>query len=129
MQRIWQGATTLIMVSLVLALMACAAGTNAGSADIRGTITSIDPVNPEGRASDVVGSVLIEGSIEADTQVDKASVTITRATRILRQEGEGRRAVTFEALEVGQRVQARFTGPVAESYPVQATAAEIVILE
>lgn len=129
MRRIWQRATALIVLSIVLALAACTAEIGDGGADIRGTVTSIHPANPEGQASGLLGSVLIEGSVEADTQFDKAAVTITGQTRIVQQQGQDRRPASFESLAVGQRVQARFTGPAAESYPVQATAAEIVILE
>ncbi|MCI0662531.1 MAG: YobA family protein [Acidobacteria bacterium] len=46
----------------------------------------------------------------------------------IEQSGE-RKASEFAALEVGQRVEARFTGPVRESYPVQADAAEITIIK
>ena len=36
---------------------------------------------------------------------------------------------SFQELHVGQRVEAWFQGPVAQSYPVQATAGRIVVLE
>lgn len=90
---------------------------------IRGNITNIQQV--DGRA----GSVLIEGALEDDTQYDRASVNITDQTRLLKQVGQERVPATVEDLRVGQRVAAKFTGPVLESYPVQATASEIVILE
>ncbi len=93
------------------------------NADIRGNITNIQ------QADGTAGSVLIEGALEDDTQYDRAVVNITDQTRILKQEGEERVPAAVEDLEVGQRVEAEFTGPVLESYPVQATASEIVILE
>ena len=37
--------------------------------------------------------------------------------------------ITFRDLTPGRRVQVLFTGPVAESYPVQAPALQVVILE
>ena len=46
-----------------------------------------------------------------------------------RRREQERRPATFEALQVGQKVEAWFTGPVAESYPVQAVASDIVILK
>jgi len=98
-------------------------------ADIRGDITSIHQADAENGEKGIVGSILIEGVIEEDTEFDKASVTITDKTRIFEQKGQDRRPVTFESLKMGQRVQARFTGPVMESYPVQATASEVVILK
>ena len=54
----------------------------------------------------------------------KARVRITEATQVLR-EGEGIVGVT--KLGVGQQVTVWFTGPVMESYPLQATAGVIVI--
>ena len=42
--------------------------------------------------------------------------------------GEGRRELAASDLAVGQRVAVRFAGPVAESYPVQATAGDIEII-
>ena len=49
-------------------------------------------------------------------------------TRILLQAGNAMMEVTFGDLMVGQTVEAWFTGPVAESYPVQAKASQIVIV-
>lgn len=97
--------------------------------DIRGFITDMVRGDMPGAEMEFVGSILIEGEIEEDTGFDKAFVRITDETRIFEQVGGERREVTFAALAVGQRVEAQFTGPVAESYPVQATASRIVILE
>ena len=92
--------------------------------DIRGTVTDVRPsATPEGEH---LATVLVEGKKEADTQYDKASVRITRATR-LRLESSNR-PVALEDLAVGTVVEMRFTGPVAESYPVQATAEEVAVL-
>jgi hypothetical protein len=96
--------------------------------DVRGKITHITRAAGKGRHK-VIGSVLIEGAKEPDTQVDKASVTVTAETELFIMHGGERKPAEFAALREGQRVEARFTGPVRESYPVQATAAEITILE
>ncbi len=120
-----------LLIGLMTLLLGCGpfgAG-ESGQVDIRGNITSIHRADTQSQEKGIMGSILIEGAIEEDTQFDKASVTITEETRIFLQEGQERRPVTFEALQVGQRVEARFTGPVMESYPVQATAREIVILQ
>jgi hypothetical protein len=55
-------------------------------------------------------------------------VTVTEDTRIHVQHGSEFEEATFSDLQVGQYVEAVFAGPVAESYPVQATASEIVVL-
>lgn len=96
--------------------------------DVRGAITQITRSEDQGRGK-VLARVLIEGSKESDTEVDKATVTVTSATKLfIRRAGE-RVPAELAALEEGQKVEALFTGPVMESYPVQATAAEITILE
>ena len=97
--------------------------------DIRGKITNIHRANTDGGNDKLLGSVMIEGVKEADTEFDKASVRITNETRIFDQRGKERKQASFDALKTGQKVEARFTGPVMESYPVQATAGEIVILK
>ena len=94
--------------------------------DIRGSISTIREASEDHKNRGVFASVLIEGALELDTLVDRAVVTITRDTRIQNQDGQ---SLGIEALQTGIRVQALFSGPVMESYPVQATASEIVILK
>ena len=94
------------------------------AADIRGKITTVTPAG----TAKTGGSVRIEGTVEKDTTVDKAATRITAQTKILKLENGKKTAQTFNDLKVGQSVEATFTGPVAESYPVQATAGEIIIL-
>lgn len=74
-------------------------------------------------------SVLIENDPLEESGSDKASVEITPDTRISRQQGQDQVPATPEDLEAGQLVEATFSGPVAESYPVQATAGSMLILE
>lgn len=54
----------------------------------------------------------------------KAGVRITDSTRVSRR---GKGVVGVTDLRVGQQVSVWFTGPVMESYPLQATAGVIVI--
>ncbi len=114
-----------------LALALLAACTNGGDAapspsdpHIRGVITSISD-----GSGDVVGSVRIEGDIAQDTTYDKAVVRVEGDTLLFRQAGNAMMEVTFADLTVGQTVEAWFTGPVAESYPVQVKASQIVIVD
>ena len=113
-------------LALVL-LSACTSDDDAAPAadgpDIRGVITSITA-----GSGDVTGSVRIEGAIDQDTAYDKAVVRVEGDTRIFRQAGNALMEVTFSDLTVGQTVEAWFTGPVAESYPVQVKASQIVIV-
>ncbi|HEX7524681.1 MAG TPA: hypothetical protein VF327_00165, partial [Gaiellaceae bacterium] len=100
----------------------------AGGPSISGVISTLSAADGSWSAG-VLGSVLIEGKLQSDTSFDKASVTVTDKTRIYLEDAQGRHAVDFSYLRVGQIVAATFTGAVAESYPVQATASEIVILK
>jgi hypothetical protein len=97
--------------------------------DVRGAITRITRAGGDGRGK-ALARVLIEGAKDPDTQVDKAVVDVTAETEFfVKSDGKQRKPAEFAALKEGQRAEARFTGPVRESYPVQATAAEITILE
>jgi hypothetical protein len=116
-----------LLIYLLLAIAGCTStvAPPQGNPAIRGTITSRNA----GAGDDRVGSILVEGQVEADTSFDKASIAITAKTRIFEQVGPELRPTTFEALQMGRPVAAWFDGPVAESYPVQATASDIVILK
>ncbi len=115
-----------------LALSAFALGTldggGQGRVDIRGSIKKVTPTPKASEKGALLGSLLIEGPKDAGTSHDKASVRVTAATKIYKGAGGARKPAMFSDLKEGLTVEATFTGPVAESYPVQATAGEIVIL-
>jgi beta-N-acetylhexosaminidase len=94
-------------------------------ADVRGEVKKVTGL----RAKDLVGNVLVEGSKEKDTQHDKASVTLTSKTKIYLWADGKKKDAKFTDVKEGSKVQCVFTGPVAESYPVQARASEVIILE
>jgi hypothetical protein len=100
----------------------------AGAPDIIGSVDTLNVADGSWNAG-IRGSFLIVGKIQNGTSVDKAFVTVTDKTRIYVQTAQGRRQVDFSYLGVGQTVAMTFTGPVAESYPVQATAGTIVIIK
>lgn len=119
--------TTNVCLGLILAGSVCGPAFAEGvKVDIRGNISSVQKANPNNQG--VFGTVLIEGKIEKDTGFDKASVRITRSTKLLERKDGREVAIKFEDLKVGQRVEAAFDGPVAESYPVQTNAGRIVVL-
>jgi hypothetical protein len=64
----------------------------------------------------------------ADKLIRKYMVTIKDETLIFKQDGGNRRQVDFKALETRQQVQIWFSGPILESFPVQGTAQQIVII-
>jgi hypothetical protein len=135
-----------------LTLAACAPAPIAANRppDIRGTIASLRAVPARGTASagdpsrpvsnldptptpaPAAGSpeyvLLVEGSPTEGTTYDRASVRVTAQTIVAQGDEQQRQPATAADLAVGQRVAIWFTGPVAESYPVQATAGEVVIL-
>ncbi len=61
---------------------------------------------------------------------DKYHVAVTEATRIQRRTSTGGvRSAALEEITVGLRAEVWFVGPILESYPAQATASRILILE
>jgi beta-N-acetylhexosaminidase len=94
-------------------------------ADVRGEVKSVTGL----KAKDLVANILVEGAKEKDTQHDKASVTLTNATKVYVWAGGKKREAKLGDVKQGVTVQCTFTGPVLESYPVQARAAEVLILE
>ena len=107
-----------LMVLVVLVMVANMAVAEKAPLSIRGEVTKIS-----GKSV-----LLVEGKKDADTIYDKASVTIKNTTKILRVEGEQLKEAKLEDLKVGTMVEITFTGPVKESYPVQADAGKVVIL-
>ncbi len=69
------------------------------------------------------GQLFVEGNAAEISGSAKASLRLTGTTRIFRR----RVAARVTDLKVGQRVHVWVTGPVMESYPLQAEAAVIVI--
>ena len=90
---------------------------------IRGVITNVTP-RAEG-----LWVILIEETAPEGFEFDKASLTITRDTEILKPVGNGYQVVTLEEPIEGLFVDAWVTGPVRESYPVQADADVVVLLD
>ena len=107
-----------VVLAASLAVLAPAASQEEQEAGINGFVTGVSGA-----------TVLIEEDPLEDSGSDKASAKITPETEISRRQGQNRVPAAPEDLEAGQLVEATFSGPVAESYPVQATAGSIAILE
>jgi hypothetical protein len=99
--------------------------------DIAGTITRVargsNTTDVAPGADAVLARVLIEERPDQRSGDEKAVVDVTRRTRIFRRDRAGLHPATIADLEVGSIAHAWFTGPVRESYPVQATGAAIVV--
>ena len=92
-------------------------------ADFIGFITEIHSLQERG----ISGQIAAES--HADKIVTKYVVTIEDETLILKQDGNNLHKAAFSALETKQWVQIWFSGPVMESWPMQATAKQVVIIE
>lgn len=117
-------ATRSIRITALAALLAfLPAGTAQNEWDLRGSITGVTKAEERALRNGVQGSFLVRASSGAD-----AAVTVMDSTKIYLQQAKDRRPASFDALKPGLTVEVRFAGPAAQSYPVQATAAEVLIL-
>ena len=91
-----------------------------GPADITGVV---DTLTPGGDADTVTLLVVANGS--SDGEYDKASVTVGAGAPVWTADGQ---RGDVSGLVAGARVAVWFTGPVRESYPVQATAGAVEVL-
>ena len=86
---------------------------------IRGVVTEVS------RSAEVV---LVEENPSEESGSAKGKFAVTDETEIFEQRDGQLAPVEFEALRVGQMVEATYDGPVAESYPTRGVAGRIVIL-
>jgi beta-N-acetylhexosaminidase len=119
----------LLALAVVLAAGAGLAAGDPAKVDIRGKVTKVMPADAEGKKRGLVGVVMVEGTKDKDTGYDKASVKVTEKTSLKKRVGKDLKDAKFEDVKEGTKVEAVFTGPVLQSFPVQATAKEVVILE
>ncbi len=112
---------TLLPAIVILGVVGCrVAGSPEGEPDISGIITAVAP----GPADGPLGTIRVETVPEDESGTPKASITINPDTQIDR---DASRDESFGVLREGMQVRVWFTGPVRESYPVQATAERVVI--
>ena len=95
---------------------------------LRGMAASVTAANDEQLKAGVLGELLMEGKKDKDTEYDKAIVKVTKSTKIFKMVGGDLKPATFDDLKSAGKMEIQFTGPVAESFPVQATAGKIIIL-
>ena len=90
-------------------------------ADITGAVSDLSAV----AGDDAPPVLLVVADPKSSSSVDRASVRVTADTIVWTAEGVRGTATDLAA---GEQVAVWFTGPVAESYPVQATAGVIQVL-
>jgi hypothetical protein len=93
---------------------------------VKGEVQSVEPARPGSRAG-YLGRVLVVGTKKPGVMLDRALVGVTEKTTIRKVVKGQRRLGSFTDLKKGKMVKAWFTGPIAKSYPAQATASEIVL--
>ncbi len=105
-----------------------AASASSGNSDPNASVSRKDTVpaepNPEGKTV----AIMVEGPKTEKQPYDKASVSLREHTKIYKKQGAELAGAAVEELTVGSEVEISFDGPVAESYPVQAVAGKVVIL-
>lgn len=112
-----------LVISCAAVMMSCSPAPRPldSKEDALGFITEMTELRTQG----VVGRILVES--HADKLVNKWWVTIKSDTMIFRDEGGKLTPVSFQILAKQQWVKVWFDGPVAESFPMQGRASQIVI--
>jgi hypothetical protein len=90
--------------------------------------SSAGAAQPEPIKDGKIGGIDVEGPATA-SPYDKASISINDETKILKQQDGKLIAAAVEDVTEGAEVEVYYNGPVLTSYPVQAGADVIVILE
>lgn len=97
---------------------------SSGGGDPNGTISCPPSCGSSGSP---MRGVLIE-EVPGGHGDNKSHVKLPRTALLFRRTATGLERVGFPDLRVGQKVDAWFTGPVAESYPTQATGRVLVVV-
>ncbi len=90
------------------------------------SITGVVRTASAGADGEVVASFLV---VEGVGDYDKSSVAATGDTAWYRSSGDKVESMDAPAANalIGERAEVQFAGPIAESYPVQATAGWVVV--
>src|SRR5215211_9383961 len=94
---------------LVLALFAPAYAKDE-KISIRGTPASVSPADEDDKKAGILGTLLMEGRKDKDTEYDKAMVKVTRATKIYKQVGKDLKEATFDDLKPTVKMEIQFQG-------------------
>ena len=92
--------------------------------DVTGIVTQV--VAAQG--PDAIGTLRVEENPADSSGSAKYVLTLTHETILVVRPGEVTEEIGFGDMVVGQRVEAWITGPVRESYPMQADASHVLVL-
>jgi hypothetical protein len=95
------------------------------------SVQSDNGASPPSQEGDDIVMILVEAA-EGESTVsayDKALTRITNETKIVKMKNGVQESASTADLKVGVMVEVVFTGPIAESYPVQVDAGVIIITE
>lgn len=95
--------------------------------NMKGYIINIS--NIQQNNNNIIGSVLVDGTVNNYNQSTQVYFTITDKTEILKQQNGENHPITFDELKKGQNVEITSAKVMLMSYPAQGSADKIVVLE
>lgn len=118
-----RSASGLLLICICFSLLTGCVKPPQGEADLRGEITRVG----QAVGANVV-QILVEERPGVEDGSDKAYVLVLKDEAVLRRAGDDYGRARISDLEEGLLVEIWFDGPVAESYPLQGTARNVVIV-
>ena len=97
--------TRLLAALLAVVLIAPAFAQKEEKVSIRGMPASVSPADEDGKKAGILGTILMEGRKDKDTEYDKAMVKVTKATKIFQQVGRDLKLATFDDLKPGVKLE------------------------
>jgi len=115
---------SLLFVMFMGVVYGAIVATGGEHSDMNGTVVGVCTGDNNSTDSN---SILVNGVVTNGNQPGNVSVRITNETKILIKDGNKQTSASFGNLQSGQSVDIKFTGPILESYPPQATGSEVII--
>ena len=123
MNRFTRSVTLGLVAYVALAACSPAVRPIASEPNVVGIVSEVVAVEH----AETIGQLLVEAP--GDKTSDKYVVAVRPDTLIFEQVEEDYRQLAFETLRAGHKVQLWFSGAVRESYPAQATARQVVVID
>lgn len=113
---------------VLIAAIVLAACNMLPSLAVPGEDPSIEGIVQQATAEERGRVIFVEANPTVPGREPAARITLTRGTDVLASTGGAIERASADELAEGVRVRVWFTGPVLESFPVQATAGTVLIL-